>query len=145
MTRGQPGLVSWFGELLADKYNADATQPITLDRWERVYMAARQVEPNNTILNLTSKARRHTSEVAQLFTRSDIPFSFGTPWCNELYMHGVIDYQEAAGDDGELLHVCRFSSPFVQHRLYTDLATEMDLDRKVPVVDPHDDLTDAFA
>jgi hypothetical protein len=144
-TRGQPGLVSWFGELLVDKYNADRARPIAMDGWHRVYAAARQIEPNNTIMNLTKKAARHAAEVAQLFTRSDVPFSFGQPWCNDLYMNGVIDHEETTDEDGLPRYVCRFSSPFVQHRLYTDLAAEMELDRSVPVVDPHDDLTDVFS
>jgi hypothetical protein len=145
VTRGQPGLVSWFGELLTEKYNPDPTRAVTLERWQRVYAAACQIEPNNTILNLLQKANQHRGEVSQLFTRSDIPFSFDQPWCNFLYMNGVIDYEETTGDDGLPLYVCRFSSPFVQHRLYTNLAYEMDLDRRVPVVDPRDDLTDVFA
>src|SRR5262249_59570597 len=63
-------------------------------------------------------------------------FSFGDPACNFLYMNGVIDYEETTGDDGLPLYVCRFSSPFVQQRLYTDMAAAMDLDPAVPVVDP---------
>jgi hypothetical protein len=143
-TRGQPGLVSWFGELLTETYNRDASQPISLARWHEVYAAACQIEPNNTMMNLLQKARQHTAEVAQLFTRSDVPFSFGQPWCNFLYTHGVIDHAQAAGQDGVLRHVCRFSSPFVQHRLYLDLAGDLELDRRVPVVNPHDDLTSVF-
>jgi len=144
-TRGQPGLVSWFGELLTQTHNADPSRPLTLDRWEDVYAAACHVEPNNTILNLLRKAKQHIGEVAQLFTRSDVPFSFGQPWCNFLYMHGIIDYEKTTGNDASYPYVCRFSSPFVQHRLYTDLAYAMELDLHVPVVDPHDDLTDVFA
>jgi hypothetical protein len=144
-TRGQPGLVSWFGELLTATHNPDPTQPITPNRWDDVYAAACHVEPNNTILNLLRKAKQYAAEVAQLFTRSDVPFSFGQPWCNFLYMHGVIDHEKTSGGDASHRYVCRFSSPFVQHRLYTDLAYDMDLDRRVPVVDPHDDLTDVFS
>jgi hypothetical protein len=83
--------------------------------------------------------------VSQLFIRPDVPFSFGDPACNFLYMNGVIDYEETTGDDGLPLYVRRFSSPFVQHRLYAEMAAEMDLDPRVPPVDPHDDLTAVFA
>ena len=143
-TRGQPGLVSWFGELLTAKYNPDRKQPIGMNGWHEVYAAARQIEPNNTIMNLVSKAREYGQEVARLFTRSNIPFSFDQPWCNSLYMNGVITHQETIGDDQLPRYVCRFSSPFVQQRLYTGLAAELE-DRRVPVIDPHDDLTDVFA
>jgi hypothetical protein len=145
VTRGQPGLVSWFGELLTEKHNPDPKQPISLDRWREVYAAARQIEPNNTLLNLHKKADRYRAQVARLFTRSDTPFSFEDPACNFLYTNGVIDFEKTTGDDGGPLYVCRFSSPFVQHRLYAGLAAAMDLDPYVPVVDPHDDLTDVFA
>ena len=143
-TRGQPGLVSWFGELLTVKYNPDRTQPIGIDGWHQVHAAARQIEPNNTVMNLVSKARVYGREVAQLFTRSNVPFSFDQPWCNALYMNGVITHEEVLGDDKLPRYVCRFSSPFVQQRLYTGLAAALD-DRRVPVIDPHDDLTEVFA
>jgi hypothetical protein len=125
VTRGQPGLVGWFGELLTEKYNPRPPAPITLGTWTEVYAAACQVEPNNTVLNLLKKAGQYRSEVAQLFTRSDIPFSFGQPWCSYLYMNGVIDYEKTAGGDGLPLYVCRFSSPFLQLRLYSDLLREL--------------------
>jgi AAA+ ATPase superfamily predicted ATPase len=49
-TNGQPGLVGWFGELLTEKYNPGASQPITLKDWKTVYRRALYVEWNNTIL-----------------------------------------------------------------------------------------------
>lgn len=143
MTRGQPGLASWFGELLTEKYNPDPTQPIGMQGWHLVYAAARQIEPNNTIMNLVSKAIQHGHEVSQLFTRANVPFSFDQEWCNALYMNGIISYEKTMGDDLLPRFVCRFSSPFVQQRLYAGLAAALD-DRRVPVVDPHDDLTDVF-
>lgn len=45
-----------------------------------------------------SKARVYGCEVAQLFTRSNVPFSFDQPWCNALYMNGVITHEEVLGD-----------------------------------------------
>lgn len=144
VTRGQPGLVSWFGELLVERYNPVKTAPIGMDQWHEVYAAACQIEPNNTVMNLIAKARRRADEVARLYAQSDVAFSFDEPWCNELYMNGVIDTEKTRGDDGLPRYVCRFSSPFVQRRLYAGLALNM-ADRRVPVVDPHDDLTEVFA
>lgn len=150
-TRGQPGLVGWLGELLTEKYNRDPQSPITLARWQSVYSAACHVEPNNTVLNLLAKARRepYRKHVTELFAHANVPFSFDEPWCNHLYANGVIDYEEATSPLGEPAVVCRFSCPFLQHRLYNAFRAdvdEMDLDlrRPVPVVDPRDDLTEVF-
>jgi hypothetical protein len=69
VTRGQPGLVSWFGELCTEKYNPGPGQPITPLVWRRVYARACQVEANNTIINLLAKARGpYLSHVISLFT-----------------------------------------------------------------------------
>jgi hypothetical protein len=83
VTRGQPGLIGWFGELLTETYNRDRGRPITLKDWSGVYGAACQVEPNNTVLNLLSKARgEYVDRVMTLFARANVPFAFDQPWCN---------------------------------------------------------------
>lgn len=45
VTNGQPGLVSWFGELLTEEFNKDKSQPLTMQNWEDVYSAALAVLP----------------------------------------------------------------------------------------------------
>jgi len=50
VTRGQPGLVGWFGELLTEKYNPGREQALDEKVWRRVYQNALHVEPNNTVL-----------------------------------------------------------------------------------------------
>ena len=54
-TRGQPGLVGWFGELLTEKYNPGNGKDIDLNIWQRVYRKACYVEWNNTVLNLVKE------------------------------------------------------------------------------------------
>ncbi|OAD21226.1 hypothetical protein THIOM_003012, partial [Candidatus Thiomargarita nelsonii] len=56
-TKGQPGLVSWFGELLTEKYNPGDNPVIGMETWKLVWHKARFVEPNNTVMNLIAKAR----------------------------------------------------------------------------------------
>jgi hypothetical protein len=146
-TRGQPGLVGWLGELLTEKYNPEPAQPVTLARWEDAYGAACQVEPNNTVLNLVKKARGpHCEHVLGLFGRADVPFSFDQEWCSFLYLNGIIDYEEAADAAGRRGRVCRFSSPFIQLRLYQALTDDL-FDERLPVLplDPLDRLADVFA
>jgi hypothetical protein len=58
-TRGQPGLIGWFGELLTEGfegYSNDITKPISPSIFEDVLAAAIDILPNNNILNIISKA-----------------------------------------------------------------------------------------
>lgn len=145
-TRGQPGLVGWFGELLTEKYNPDARKPITTLEWSRVYARACQVEWNNTVLNLIKKARGpHRAEVIALFTNPNVPFSLRADWCNHLYMNGIIDSAPAPDDSGADKLVCRFSSPFVQLTLYSALTDDMFGDKgPLLAIEPGDYLADVF-
>ena len=144
VTRGQPGLVGWFGELLTERYNP-RPEPISVKTWRRVYAAACQVEPNNTMLNLLKKAKGpYLPQLLEVFSRTDVPFSFGQDWCNYLYLNGILTDQETVGANGEPFHVCRFSSPFVQQRLFNDLSKEfVERVRDLPL-DPMDTLADVF-
>lgn len=127
-TRGQPGLVSWFGELLTEKYNPGKDKQINDVLWQNVYSRALAVEFNNTVLNLIKKARGECRPwVLRMFTDPNVPFSMDKDWCNYLFTNGIID--EAVIDVPELperqAYVCRFSSPFVQRRLYAALTDDM--------------------
>lgn len=146
VTRGQPGLVSWFGELLTEKHNPGAGEPITRAVFDLVYARACQVEWNNTILNLVKKARGpYRERVVSLFTDPNVPFSLDKDWCNSLYINGIID--EAPAPDGPLgaRFVCRFSSPYVQRRLFAALTDDMFGDKgPILAIEPGDFLADVF-
>ncbi len=144
LTRGQPGLVGWFGELLTEKYNP-RPESITLKTWTRVYAAACQVEPNNTMLNLLKKAKGpYLRQVLKIFSDTDVPFSFGQDWCNYLLLNGIIDSEEIVDSQGAPLHVCRFSSPFVQQRLFNNLSEDTFAELRELPLDPLDTLADVF-
>ena len=146
-TRGQPGLVSWFGELLTDKYNPGPDQPISIETWEEAYASALAVEWNNTVLNLVAKARKepYRAYVVKLFSESDIEFSLDREWCNYLYLNGIIDFETRKDPRGRKTHLCRFSCPFVQERLYNALSDDL-VGEELPVraLDPRDALDDVF-
>lgn len=145
-TRGQPGLVSWFGELLTEKHNPGPEQPISLADWRRVYVRACQVEWNNTMLNLVKKAREpYATEVMRLFTDPNVPFLIEQDWCAYLYMNGIIDEAPPPGESGEGRYVCRFANPFVQLRLYSAFTDDL-FGAKAPVLAlvPGDTLSDVF-
>jgi hypothetical protein len=146
-TRGQPGIVSWFGELLTEKYNQGSNQIIDMETWKLVWHKARFVEPNNTLMNLIAKARmpEYQDTLIKLFTHSDMPFSFQEPIDNYLYLHGIVTSETRNQPNGELVEICRFSSPFVQECLYYALSHEMLVDSmSVLALLPLDDLADVF-
>ncbi|HSN97857.1 MAG TPA: hypothetical protein VLS89_06150 [Candidatus Nanopelagicales bacterium] len=146
VTRGQPGLVSWLGELLTETYNPGPGAPITAALLRVVYERACQSEWNNTVLNLIKKARgQYRSEVVSLFTDPNVPFSLDKDWCGYLYMNGIIDTAPAPDDPLGARLVCRFSSPFVQRRLFGALTDEMFGDRgPILAIEPGDTLDDVF-
>ena len=146
-TQGQPGLVSWFGELLTQKYNPSPHRPIDLNQWHRVYQSACEVEHNNTVRNMITKARNeYQSNVLELFTNANVHFSYNYDWCNYMYMHGIIGY-EVFQENNNFTHVCRFSSPFIQACLYCALTGDIKKTQKnaILALDPLDTLNDVVS
>ncbi len=146
VTRGQPGLVSWFGELLTEKYNPGPDTVINRDAWDNVYLHACHTEFNNTVLNIITKAKTlYTQHVVELFSRADVVFSLDTDWCSYMYLHGLIDWKKVTSDTGKVMTVCHFASPFIQHRIYNALTYDLFEDRfPVLALNPLDELTDVF-
>ena len=145
-TLGQPGLIGWFGELLTEKYNQALNRPITIKIWNRVYASACEIEHNNTVRNMITKAKsEYKSYVHQLFTDANINFSFDYDWCNYMYMHGIITYDHIEENHNHY-HVCRFSSPFIQIRLYNAFIGEIKdtQEHSILALEPFDHLDDVF-
>lgn len=120
-TQGQPGLVSWLGELLTETYNTRSDQSLGMDYFDEVYSAALQVLPNNNILNIISKARQEPYQevVLELFrTREPMDFAYDDPRLNFLYLNGVIDWEQVAPNR----RYVKFPCPFVQKRLFNYFA-----------------------
>lgn len=146
-TCGQPGLVCWFGELLTEKYNPGNGKTIGRDDWAKIYHLARDVEMNNTVLNLIKKARSETyrRHVLKLFTRADIPFRTDAEWCSFLYLNGIIESETGPDEKGGWTTTCKFSSPFIQDRLYNAFAEDLvGSDTPILALDPLDELADVF-
>jgi len=121
--RGQPGLTSWFGELLTETYNKH-NPTITLHDFEIAEAAASNRLPNTNIINLISKADQqpHRDFLVELFqTEEKIAFKYDNPSINFLYMNGVID-EEAASETEVYV---KFPSPFVQKRLFNRFADDI--------------------
>jgi len=145
-TRGQPGLVCWFGELLTEKYNKETGRPIDMNLWKQVYSRACYSEWNNTVLNLVKKVRAgYQNHAVELFNHSDIRFSIDAEWCSYLYLNGIIDKEETVSEKEEYIEFCRFSSPFIQLRLYNALTMDL-IGERLPILalDPLDTLSDVF-
>ncbi len=141
-TRGQPGLIGWFGELLTETYNKDNTKPITKRNYEIAYSAALNVLPNNNILNIISKAKQdpYKETVLELFkTDQKISFTYRKPQLNFLYMNGVIDKEEV----NESEYYVRFASPFVQRCLFDYFSITI-FQQMGRLFDPFADLNDTI-
>ena len=146
-TRGQPGLVGWFGELLTEKFNPGKGKKLGEETWEQAYHAGLYLEWNNTVLNLVKKARGfYIEKVVRLFTMSDMVFKIDEDWCNYLYLNGIIDAETGRDPQGRLISFCRFSSPFIQERLFNALTDHLAGERpSILALEPLDDLKDVLA
>ncbi|MEN8220686.1 MAG: hypothetical protein ABFS56_30910 [Pseudomonadota bacterium] len=149
-TKGQPGLVSWFGELLTEKYNPGTNQVIDMETWEELWEKARFIEPNNTVMNLIAKVQvpEYQHFLIKLFTNNQVPFSFHRPLCSYLYLHGIIKPVSIRQPNGKQKEICRFSSPFIQDCLYYALTDEIvgeGFETPILPLQPLDDLADVFA
>ena len=145
-TRGQPGLVGWFGELLTEKFNPEKDKIIDMTQWKRTYRRSCNTEWNNTVLNLIKKAKgEYRDHILELFNNAEVPFTLDADWCNYIYLHGIIDYETITAPDGQEKDICRFASPFVQLRIYNALTQEL-VGHRTPILalDPLDDLADVF-
>ena len=140
-TRGQPGLVSWFGELLTETYNRhDAA--ITAHDFDVAFSAGLNLLPNNNILNIISKANKepYVDTVLKLFeTDQKLAFRYDNRHLNYLYLNGVIEPEPEA----DLTYSTRFASPFVQKRLFHYFADEL-IPSPGRLYDPFDELTDTI-
>ncbi len=146
-TNGQPGLVSWFGELLTENYNPGHDRTIDMDAWKIVLLEARTGEPNNNLLNLIAKARKpeYQEFLTNLFSSVDEPFLLHDAKHSYLYMHGVIGSDRITESNGDIKKVCKFASPFIQRCLYDALGRDL-IGYRSPIraLQPTDALTDVF-
>ncbi len=139
VTRGQPGLVSWFGELLTSTYNDQPDEPLTMNHFDSTYTMALQALPNNTINNIISKAKiepyRH--KVLELFkTDSKTEFRFEKEEIGYLYMNGIIDYEKSGG----VLYV-KFPCQFIQEKLFGHFSDELVRHKNQLLAEPFMDLS----
>jgi len=127
-TNGQPGLVSWLGELMVEKYNVNYPETLTIKYWNRVHSLARQVEPNNTVMNMISKAqdKDHSEILYELFnSKEKVKFSFDNKKLNHLYMNGIIRFEEEEQSNSEIQTYAKFSCPFIQKRLFNRFSDDL--------------------
>ncbi len=139
VTQGQPGLVSWFGELLTNTYNNEPDRPLTMKHFADTYTMALRGLPNNTVINIISKvkAEPYRQKVLELFrTNRKTEFRFEKKEISYLYMNGVISYEKSEG----LLYV-KFPCQFIQEKLFDHFTDEMVKHGSQLLADPYMDLT----
>ncbi|MEM7536638.1 MAG: hypothetical protein AAF639_30930, partial [Chloroflexota bacterium] len=140
--KGQPGLTCWFGEMLTEVHNRHDGS-ITLDDFEYVYSRAINVEPNNNILNIVSKAKqeRYTPVILEMFqVGSKLTFRYDDPVTNYLYMNGVVSYEETHNKMGVYQQYLKFPNPFTQKRLFNYFSHQLFNNLK-RLYDPHIDVS----
>ncbi len=126
-TNGQPGLSCWLGELLTEgfeEYRPPNDQPLSLNTFEHIYIAATDLLPNSNIANLLSKAKRSPYRevvLEQFKTGNTVLFKYDDPQVNYLYMNGIIDREKMEGAGYQI----KFACPFVQKRLFNYFSTEL--------------------
>ncbi len=138
--QGQPGLTSWFGELLTETYNQAIDQPITMTHFEGVYAAALDLLPNNNILNLISKAKQAAYKpfVLELFqTKTKVKFTYRNPITNFLYLNGVVEVEPVSLSENYV----KFPCPYVQKQLFSYFAGELSHEMD-DLYGPFEDLSD---
>jgi hypothetical protein len=132
--RGQPGLTCWFGELLSQGWEIledPPTGPVTMNSFDDAYTAATCILPNANVLNIINKADEegYRDVVLEFFrTQEKVRFNYDDPKLNYLYMNGVIDREEVYEEKKGALkknYYVRFSSPFIQKRLFNYFAREI--------------------
>ena len=125
-TKGQPGLTCWFGELLTkgwEQFQITSDMVINMPLFNKAYTAAAYILPNNTILNIISKAKQepYKNTLLNLFrTDEKMLFAYDDDILNYLYMNGVIDREETEGR----VYV-KFPSPFIHKRLFSYFVREI--------------------
>ncbi len=140
-TAGQPGLISWLGELLTESHNRQGPV-IAVEDFEAAYADAVDALPNANVQNLIAKVGRapYRDVVLDLFqTREKRPFRFDAPHVNFLYLNGVID-RESTADHRQYV---RFSCPFVQKRLFNYFSATLAGDAG-ELFTPFEDLSDTI-
>ncbi|MDM8527727.1 AAA-like domain-containing protein [Anaerolineales bacterium HSG24] len=142
-TQGQPGLTCWFGELLTEKeeFNKSLDEPITMAKFDFMYMWATYGLPNNNIQNLISKAREepYKGTVLEMFrTDEKMPFSYDDPYFNFLYLNGVVDVEQTPKG-----LYAKYPCPFVQKRLFNYFSREL-FPQVGQLHDPFDDMSNTI-
>jgi hypothetical protein len=131
---------------LTDKYNQNRHKTIDIEMWNHVYVNACEIEHNDIVQNIVSKAMsEYQSNIINLFTDSYIHFSLSNDWCNYLLMHGIIRYDDVE-EKNMSAYICRFSSPFIQTRLFHAFIDKIKENQAhaIHALDPQDSLEDVI-
>jgi len=121
---GQPGLTSWFAELLTEQHNKTPDKEISTEDFNRVYSLALNALPNNNIINIISKARAvpYKNQILELFkTDEKIKFNFNNPRLSYLYMLGVIGFDIFE----DSIYYVKFHCPYVQKSLFNYFSEDL--------------------
>ncbi len=127
-TQGQPGLVSWLGELLTDHFNNDKESNITMFNWRQVYARVNGI-PSTFLLNLICKVRENPDAeelILQLFqTKEKVEFLFSDDLHNYLFLNGIIRPSDDFDDKGKPILYIKFTCQFIHRKLFEHFSRQL--------------------
>jgi len=114
-TQGQPGLVNALCKKMVEELNPGLEKIIGPDIAHEAIKRFIHVDISKNVANIVNKAKQVEDHILELFTtRSKINFNIDEEWQKFLWMHGVIEVEEAS--DGE--KYIKFACPLYQKKLY---------------------------
>ncbi len=141
-TQGQPGLISWFGELLTVECNRDKNKPITMNDWYYSYAEVNAI-PSTHLFNLISKVNENEDAkklVINLFqTKKKIEFVFTNKLHNYLYLNGIIKPVKEVSKN-KFVNYIKFTCQFIHRQLFEYYAAEFVINERALISDPFMDM-----
>jgi hypothetical protein len=114
-TQGQPGLVSALCKKMVEDLNPGSRKLIGPEIANEAVERFIHVEISKNVSNILNKAREEEERIIELFnTGTKIAFHIDTEWQKFLWVHGVIDVDDAGGKEKYV----KFSCPLYQKKLY---------------------------
>jgi len=122
-TQGQPGLVNALCKRMVEDLNPGLDKIIGPELANEAVERFIRVEISKNVSNILDKAREEEEHIIELFnTGAKIEFHIDTEWQKFLWVHGVIEVDDAGGKEKYI----KFSCPLYQKKLYFFFKPQID-------------------
>jgi hypothetical protein len=114
-TQGQPGLVNALCKKMVEDLNPGPGKRIGAEIANEVVERFIRIEISKNVSNILNKARAEEEHLIELFnTAAKIEFHIDLEWQKFLWVHGIIDVEDAGGGEKYI----KFACPLYQKKLY---------------------------